>query len=386
MGTQPPVDPEQVTVEQLAGPDAAQVIAGLRATSPVQWVPAIDGWLVTGHELSVQVMRDDKAFTVDDPRFSTGRVTGPSMLSLDGPAHRRHRNPFVGPFRPRQVVDRFESDVDELTLGLLARIRGDGTADLRSALAGPLSVNVVAAALGLRQVEVGTVLDWYWHIVNAVSTMTSTSPVPPEATAAMDALGAHLRTGLHSDQGSVLAEATSELTEAEVVANAAVMMFGGIETTEGMIANALLHLLTNPESLQQVLADESLAAAAVEESLRLEPAAAVVDRYATREVVLAGARIPERDLVRVSINGANRDPAVFAEPDRFDLHRTNLAAQLSFAQGPHICIAAELARLEARRAVVLVPRELPGLALERPVRPTGLIFRKPAELPVRWTR
>ncbi|HET8970849.1 MAG TPA: hypothetical protein VFN19_07310, partial [Candidatus Nanopelagicales bacterium] len=264
MGTKPCADPEQVTVEALAGPDAAQLIAGLRATSPVQWVPAIDGWLVTGHELGVQVMRDDKAFTVDDPRFSTARVTGPSMLSLDGPEHRRHRNPFVGPFRPRQVVDRFEADVDELTLGLLARIRGDGTADLRSALAGPLSVNVVAAALGLRQVEVGTVLDWYWHIVNAVSTMTGTSPVPPEATAAMDALGAHLRTGLHSDQGSVLAEATSELTEAEVVANAAVMMFGGIETTEGMIANAVLHLLGHPDQLTLVERDPSLIGGAIE--------------------------------------------------------------------------------------------------------------------------
>ncbi|MDT4947797.1 MAG: hypothetical protein QOJ37_392, partial [Pseudonocardiales bacterium] len=101
-------------------------------------------------------------------------------------------------------------------------------------------------------------------------------------------------------------------------------------------------------------------------------------------VVLAGAQIRARDLVRVSITAANRDPAVFPDPDRYDLYRTNLRAQLSFAQGPHVCVAAELARLEARLAVILTLRELPGLRLERPVRPTGHIFRKPAELPVCW--
>ena len=81
------------------------------------------------------------------------------------------------------------------------------------------------------------------------------------------------------------------LTEAEAISNAAVLMFGGIETTEGMIANAMLHLLSSPAELEMVLADRGLIPAAVEESLRLEPAAAVVDRYATRDTRLGQARI-----------------------------------------------------------------------------------------------
>ena len=106
-----------------------------------------------------------------------------------------------------------------------------------------------------------------------------------------------------------------------MISNAAVMLFGGIETTEGMIANAVLHLLSHPDQLALVKADRELLPNAIEESLRLEPAAAVVDRYATADVELAGAAIGRGELVRVSIAGANRDPAVFPHPDRFDVRR-----------------------------------------------------------------
>ena len=134
-------------------------------------------------------------------------------------------------------------------------------------------------------------------------------------------------------------------------------------------------------------ADGSLLAGAVEESLRLEPAAAVVDRYTTRDVELGGARIGERELVVVSIAAANRDPAVFADPDRFDLRRENAKLHLAFAHGPHVCIGMHLARLEAHTAVARVLERLPGLRLDPAFAvpaPRGLVFRKPPELRVRW--
>jgi cytochrome P450 len=163
-------------------------------------------------------------------------------------------------------------------------------------------------------------------------------------------------------------------------------MFGGIETTEGMIANAVLHLLSDPEQLGLVLADPALVDAALEESLRLEPAAAVVDRYATADVTLAGAAIRRGDLVVVSIAGANRDPAVFDDPDRFDLRRDNSRLQLAFAQGPHFCLGAHLARLETRACLLALLRRLPGLRLDpsSPAAPHGLVFRKPPTLRVIW--
>jgi hypothetical protein len=177
----------------------------------------------------------------------------------------------------------------------------------------------------------------------------------------------------------------SRLTADEVISNAAVLMFGAIETTEGMIANTLVHLLTNPAQLALVRRDPSLVPNAVEESLRLEPAAALVDRYATAAVRLAGADIQRGDLVSVSLAGAGRDPAVFAEPDSFDVRRPNAQQHLAFAHGPHFCLGIHLARLEAV-AAVRTALTLPGLRLApgSECAPRGLVFRKPPELRVRW--
>lgn len=370
-----------VSLDELASETAPSVLARLRASSPVAWVEAIDGWLVTSHELAVAVLRDPATFTVDDPRFSTARVVGPSMLSLDGAAHRRHRAPFASPFRPAQVSKRFEDRIDALVTDLVERIIPDGTADLRAALAGPLAVAVVADALGLRDADAPTVLRWYAAIVGAVSTITAGGTPDAAAVQAMTELAVAVS---HHHEGSLLAGAHNELLPDEVVSNAAVLMFGGIETTEAMISNALVHLLSRRHVLAAVTANPALLPVAVEESLRLEPAAAVVDRYARRPAALGDQRIDAHDLVRVSITGANRDPAVFPEPDDFNLDRSNLRAQLAFARGPHACLAMDLARLETVVAVRTVLARLPRVRLDGPVVVEGLVFRKPAAVPVRW--
>jgi cytochrome P450 len=166
-----------------------------------------------------------------------------------------------------------------------------------------------------------------------------------------------------------------------------VLLFGGIETTEGMIANLLLHLLSDPALPAAVRDDPVLLDAAIEESLRLEPAAATVDRYATCDVTIGGVGIRRGDLVVVSLAAANRDPAVFADPDRFDPHRSGLRKQLAFAQGPHVCVGLHLARLQTRCAALNV-LALPELTLDagRSTAPTGLVFRKPSAVWARWAR
>ena len=133
-------------------------------------------------------------------------------------------------------------------------------------------------------------------------------------------------------------------------------------------------------------ADRSLIAGAIDESLRLEPAAAVVDRFATTAVTLGEAQIRAGDLVVVSLAGANRDPAVFPEPDWFDIRRANARQNLGFALGPHFCVGAQLARTETEAAIGALLEHLPGLRLDpdRPAHPRGLVFRKPAELHVTW--
>jgi cytochrome P450 len=165
----------------------------------------------------------------------------------------------------------------------------------------------------------------------------------------------------HSASGgksALLADAAKTLGTDEIVSNAAVLLFGGIETTEGMISNAILHMLT-------------YGSLAVEESLRLEPAAAMVDRYATRDGPLGGTLVGRGDQVTVSITGANRDPALFGDPDVYDPSRVNAGKHLAFAHGPHFCVGAHLA-------------QLPGLRLSGQAVPRGVVFRKPPELYATW--
>ncbi|WP_396446791.1 cytochrome P450 [Actinomadura sp.] len=389
MTTEPTAD---LTAADLAD-DPHPHLAQLRERAPAALVPALGGWLVTSRDLALRVLRDADAFTVDDPRFSTAQVVGPSMLSLDGPAHTRHRDPFARPFRPARTRERFTAFVEAEAARLVDGLAPAGRAELRGELAGPLAVAVVAEALGLEGVDAATVRSWYGAFVEAVSAITAGGAAPAAAAGAYRSLTAAVEEAIAASRpGSLLAEAAGDaaagLTTAEVVADSAILMFGGIDTTEGMIANAALHLLGHPDQLRLVLDDRDLLPAAIEESLRLEPSASVVDRYATRDVVLGEARIRAGDLVRVSIAGANRDPAVFPGPDRFDVRRHNAAEHLAFAHGPHFCFGSHLARLETRTALTALLDRLPGLRLDpgRPARPHGLVFRKPPRLDVRWDR
>jgi cytochrome P450 len=355
----------------------------------VSWVAVLDGWLVSRHDLALQAMRDDVTFTVEDPRFSTAQVIGPSMLSLDGDEHARHRAPFVAPFRPLSVRDRFATAVQAEANALIDAFAPAGTAELRRTFAGPLAASIVARALGLDPDEASTVLGWYDAIVAAVTSITAGRGITEEGEQAFAALRERLGRVIDAGEDPSLlaaAAANSTLTHDQIASNAAVLLFGGIETTEGMIANAVLHLLGDRAALERVRDDPELAGAAVEESLRLEPAAAVIDRYATADVELGGARIARGELVRVSLTAANRDPAVFERPDRFDLDRRGARRQIAFAHGPHVCVGIHLARLEARVALATLLVRLPQLRLDadRPSTVRGLVFRKPPTLHVQW--
>jgi cytochrome P450 len=430
-----------VTLAELRD-DPHPALARLRAAEPASWVPVLNGWLVTRRDLALAIMRDSTAFTVDDPRFSTARIVGPSMLSLDGPEHDRHRRPFAAPFSQAAVHEQLEAFVTGEAERLVSVMRPAGQGDLSRSLAAPLAVAVVARALGLGHVDPGTILSWYDAIVGAVSQLAAADPeaaapgtaLPPlpgvtagaaasgqlsdsllavigngaAASLLADAARPALRTirGRRAagpggtDHGGTGASGTGPggrsqgkpapaatgLSPDEIVSNAAVLMFGGIETTEGMIANAAWHLLSHPSQLDLVRADPGLLPQAIEESLRLEPAAAVVDRYATRDAELGGAAVTRGDLVSVSVAGAGRDPAAFPDPDHFDVRRGNAAQNLAFARGPHFCLGVHLARLEARAALGAVLRHLPGVRPDpdHPVAPRGLVFRKPPALPVLW--
>ena len=391
-----------VTLDDLER-DPHPTLARLRAAHPVAWVPALGMWMITSRALALAAMQDFEGLTVDDPRFSTGQVVGPSMLSLDGPEHTRHRSPFVGPFRFSKIDAGFTDAVSGFVADLLDRTEhtatsnGTGMVELRTALAAPLATRTMMLALGLDTAAEATLLAWYASIVQAVTEITKGNPLPASGRAAYTSLAAAIHTaGTRPEARTLLAEAMGDaitlneraLNDTEVAANAAVLLFGGIETTEGMIANLLHHLLTEPGMLTAVRADPDLLDPCIEESLRLEPAAAVVDRYATRDVSIGGVVIPAGDPVTISLAGANRDPVTFADPDRFHPGRDNLRQHLTYAAGPHVCLGAHLARLETRLLVQGLLQRFATIEhiAEASDPPRGLVFRKPNRITARLSR
>ena len=368
----------------------------LRDSEPVSWLPALNGWLVTRHDLAVAVMRDSAAFTVDDPRFSTARVVGPSMLSLDGAEHGRHRAPFTRGFSRGEIHARLAAFVTAESDRLVAAMRPAGAADARRSLAGPLAVAVVAEALGLGDTDPAMVLDWYGAIVGSVSDLAA----EPWGGRCRGRGGVRLAEralyaviGAVDGPSSLLADAAGAragdgdtgLSTPEAISNAAVIMFGGIETTEGMIGNAILHLLSHPGQLALVKRGREPRAQCGRGVLRLEPAAAVVDRYATRDVRLGGAAIRRGDLVTVSLAG--RGPRSGGLPRSRCVRRppSERAGEPRLRPRPALLPGRPPGQAGGPGGGPSRPR-LPGLRLDpdRPAAPRGLVFRKPPSLHLLW--
>jgi len=338
---------------------------------------------VTSHDMCVEVMLDPDTFTVDDPRFSTQQVIGPSMLSLDGLEHRRHRDPFAGPFRAA-LIKEMEGFAVDTARDLVDSAISAGSGDLRADVAAPMAVALMSRVLDLDDVSVSDLLAWYEDIVDAVHTVTAGGDLPTSGLVAFDNLKEAVSANLGSSALLGPVDSSGSLSVDEIVSNVAVLLFGGIVTSESSTAIAYRYLLERPDLWLMLRSDRSLVRPFVEESFRIEPSAAAVDRYATRSVALGGSEIAEGDLVRVSLTAANRDPDVFPHPDELDITRENLGRSLTFARGPHACLGIHLARLEAVAAVnALVDGPTPDVGPELdPV--TGLVFRVPETVTATW--
>jgi len=174
----------QATLAELEA-DPHPALARMRAAGPAAWVPALGAWMVTGYHAGVAVLRDARTFTVDDPRFSTAKVVGPSMLSLDGAEHARHRAPFNRAFRRDEVHARLAAFTRDEAARLVAAIQPGGAAELRRAVAGPLAVAVMAEVLGLSRIDPARILAWYDGIVAAVQAEAAGAAVQAEAAGAV---------------------------------------------------------------------------------------------------------------------------------------------------------------------------------------------------------
>ncbi len=335
-------------------------------------------------------MTDAETFTVDDDRFTTARILGTSMLNLDGAEHERHRRAFNAPFRPKFVRETLEARIASSARRLWDEtISGSG--DVRTGLAGPLAVETILDLMGLDDVEPTEVLSWYAAFGEAITALTVGNALPPTIDETLTRLMSYVEGAMSAGNPGVITDLVTDqvLGREEIPAAVAVVLFGAIETSEAMTANAFWHLLTHPNAWNRLHVDRSLIDQAINESLRLEPAATWVDRYTTRDVDLGGVVIPSGELVSISLLAANRDPTVFANPEYFDLDRPNLAQHVTFAKGPHACLGLHVARAETHAAIAAAldweVESGQALALDegRTAKPRGLIFRRPEHVHLR---
>ena len=330
-----------------------------RAPTPHPLFP--EQWFLFRHADAQAALRDPRLGR-DWHRATEARSAAPSlpeplraliamvdswMLFQDPPRHTELRSPLAPRFTPRALAP-LEPFVAERADALLAGLRGRPSFDLLSEFALPLTSGAIAEVLGIPAGERARFVDAMRGLEPVFG--GSRAQLPRAAAAAAEV--ARLFEPLVEGPDRTQAVAT------------AILLFGaGFATTVHAIANGVLALIRHPAECARLRADPALLPSAVEEVLRFDPPSQRSQRFALEPVELGGVRIPRGAHVVPVLGSANRDPAVFSDPDRFDVARAPGAGHLTFGGGIHFCLGAWLARLEVRVALAALLRALPELAL-----------------------
>ena len=389
--------------------DPHATFARMREHDPVLRQPGIDNetmiWFVTRHDDVAAILLDDERFVRDqrlalteeevaaNPLPPAFELIDNHMLNRDGADHRRLRRLVTKAFTPR-MVERLRPRIQAIAEELLDAVEARGEMDLSAEYAFPLPITVIAEMLGVPGSDQGRFQEWSDAIVTPVvedEEMERFLAQMGDFVTYLTEFFAARRADPQDDLVSALLAARDEedaLTEAELFGTVVLLIVAGHETTVGLIGNAVLGLLANPDQLERVRADSSLLPGAIEEVLRYEgPVERALNRWAATDVELGGQTIRRGELVIAILNSADRDPERFPEPDVLDVRRPD-AKHLAFGRGSHYCLGAPLARLEAQIALETLFRRLPTLRLaveqhELQWRPTPG-FRRVAALPVAW--
>lgn len=364
---------------------------------PVRMQYGPEAWLVARYEDARTVQADLRfsraaARVHDEPRpwpvrFDTG------IMDLDSPEHGRLRRLVAKAFTPRRVEE-LRPRAQEVAEGLLDRMVEAGPpADLVERFAVPLPSFLFSELLGVPYEDRDRFLRW------GDAFMSTTALSPEQKAADMEEYGCYIarlvaarRQQPADDLLSAMVQARDaddRLSEEELVGLAAQLLPAGYETTAGEIANFVFVLLCHPDQLELLRGRPDLIPTAVEELLRYVPLTSgnTLPRYATEAVELSGGTVPAGSWVLFSAEAADRDPRVFAEPDRLDLTRSP-NPHMAFGVGQHTCLGAHLARMELQVALGSLLRRLPGLRLAVPAGDLrwkmGTTVQGPVALPVAW--
>ena len=372
--------------------DPFPLLARLRASEPVYRTALPDKtpvWLVTRYD-DVNALLKDERFTKNRRRALTPeqlrqlpwvppmfRPLERNMLDLDPPDHTRLRALVHKAFTPR-LVERMRERIQTLADELLERVARRGEMDLINDYALPLPMTIITEILGVPAGDRDKFHKWSKAVVS-LSSPNPTVKVIPSVWMFIRYLRRFFkmrRREPRDDLASALIqaeEAGDRLSEDELLAMVFLLLIAGHETTVNLIGSGVLALLEHPDQMERLRREPSLIKPAVEELLRFTaPVFMTTERYAREDASVLGVTIPRGEMTLGVIGSANRDEAVFENPDELDVTREP-NRHLSFGQGIHFCLGAPLARMEAQIAINTLLRRMPDLKLKVP--PDSLRWR-----------
>lgn len=353
------------------------LLARCRAASPFT---ALDGALVVfgRYDQCSRVLRDPRASSERERSrlapADIARDRARSFLSLDPPDHTRLRRLVASAFTPR-VVATLAPRITQITRELLTAASSCGELELVSQLAYPLPVRIISELLGVPPEDHSRFAEWSAKLAHSVQPSFGTLDPAERAAAEQAALefGEYFTELIAARRASpaddlltklIRAEdAGDRLTVEELIATCVLLLVAGHETTVGLISNAMLALLRNPGQFAALAANPGQAASAVEETLRYDPPVQLTGRIARGGLTIDDVEPADGAVLLLLLAATGRDPAVFADPDVFDIRR-GAREHLAFAAGPHFCLGAPLARLEATIALHALAVRLAGPVLD----------------------
>jgi len=352
--------------EVLADPAAGY--RHLLEAAPVCWVRGFDPpfCILSRYDDVDAAIRDIATFSSE---FGQGpRFTPPAGMLSDPPQHTFFRSLVQQAFTPRAIAA-MGSRVEQLSRALLDKVMRRRDWDLHDDYAFPLPVIVIAEMLGIPATDIHLFKDWSDA---SVAAMGAEDPAP--YVAGLRSMAAYLLEQIRERRGrtvpgddliSQLVDAREEgrgLSDTDILGVVTQLLVGGNETTTSLITNAVWRLLQRRELWRRFVADPALVDRILEESLRYDPPVLGLFRNTTRDVKLHGLVIPAGTKVMLHYAAANRDPRAFDRPDLFDVDAER-RRHFSFGLGVHFCLGAQLARLEARTALLTLADRCPGLEL-----------------------
>ncbi len=295
-----------------------------------------------------------------------------SILLLDDPDHARIRAPLAQALYKR--VARCRPQVEEVVAQTLDALEGREGFDLMAEVSLPIPIDVIARILGVDTSRYVEFRDWSEGLIQSLNPLRT--PAQTEhMIRASEALGAFMtgmlamrRTKGEDDLVTDMVElqaAGADLPDADLITNLISLLVAGNLTTTDLIGNGVRQFLLNPDELAKLKADPALIGAVVEEVLRYEPPVDITGRIASRDMEVRGCPVHATQSMLLSLRAANRDPAVFEGPNRFDITRKK-SPHVAFGGGAHICIGAPLARLEGQVTLLRLFERFPNLRLADP--------------------